>query len=144
MANDCWTGICDAGKVKLPGVWELPMYAVMDDANTPQLMDVYLAGSVANVTNWSNTNFQRHYTGNRQPFGIYVHPSKSHLFSFLIGDLTFFCLFLAHLTNYPGTADTSDLKKGVVDLIQSFAGKEDVWFVTNQQLLSWVRYKKAM
>ncbi|SAL97630.1 hypothetical protein [Absidia glauca] len=119
MANDCWTGICDAGKVKLPGVWELPMYAVMDDANTPQLMDVYLAGSVANVTNWSNTNFQRHYTGNRQPFGIYVHPT--------------------HLTNYPGTADTSDLKKGVVDLIQSFAGKEDIWFVTNQQLLSWMQ-----
>ncbi|CAO3576118.1 unnamed protein product [Absidia cylindrospora] len=119
MANDCWTGICDAGKVKLPGVWELPMYAVMDNANTPQLMDVYLAGSVSDVTGWSNNNFQRHYNGNRQPFGIYVHPT--------------------HLTNFPGTPDASSLKNGVVSLIQSLAGKPDVWFVTNQQLLQWMQ-----
>jgi hypothetical protein len=89
MANDCWTGICAAGKVKLPGVWELPMYAVMDNANTPQLMDVYLAGSVADVTTWSNNNFQRHYTGNRQPFGIYVHPSKYIHTSNMSDTLTF-------------------------------------------------------
>ncbi|ORZ08349.1 hypothetical protein BCR42DRAFT_455530 [Absidia repens] len=119
MANDCWTGICDAGKVKLPGVWEVPMYAVMDNANTPQLMDVYLAGSVADVTSWSNANFERHYNGNRQPFGIYVHPT--------------------HLTNFPGTPDASALKNSVVSLIKSLAGKPDVWFVTNQQLLQWMQ-----
>lgn len=52
------------------------MYAVLDNSSTPQLMDVYLAGSVSDVTAWTNTNFDRHYNGNRQPFGIYVHPSK--------------------------------------------------------------------
>ncbi|ORX57390.1 hypothetical protein DM01DRAFT_1319238 [Hesseltinella vesiculosa] len=119
MANDCWTGICAAGQVKLPGVWELPMYAVMDNASTPQLMDVYLAGSMSDVTTWSQTNFQRHYTGNRQPFGIYVHPT--------------------HMTNYPGMPDVSALKNGVVSIIQSLAGKPDVWFVTNQQLLQWMQ-----
>lgn len=49
MANDCWTGICAAGQVKLPGLWEIPMYSVLDNASVPQLMDVYLAGSPADV-----------------------------------------------------------------------------------------------
>lgn len=53
------------------------MYAVNDNKNTAQLMDVYLAGSPSDVTAWSETNFERHYNGNRAPFGIYVHPSKS-------------------------------------------------------------------
>lgn len=53
------------------------MYAVLDNASTAQLMDVYLAGSVSDVQAWTSTNFDRHYNGNRQPFGIYVHPSKS-------------------------------------------------------------------
>lgn len=74
LANDCWSGVC--GTPKLPGVWEIPMYAVVDSSGTAQLMDVYLAGSVSDVTQWSNTNFERHYNGTRQPFGIYIHPSK--------------------------------------------------------------------
>lgn len=53
------------------------MYAVNDNKNTAQLMDVYLAGTPSDVTAWSETNFERHYNGNRAPFGIYVHPSKS-------------------------------------------------------------------
>lgn len=50
MANDCWTGICAAGQVKLPGLWEIPMYSVLDTTNVPQLMDVYLAGTPADTT----------------------------------------------------------------------------------------------
>jgi hypothetical protein len=76
MANDCWTGICGAGQVKLPGVWEIPMHAVLDNASIPQLMDVYLAGTPDAVTSWSQAAFDKKYNGNRQPFGIYVHPSK--------------------------------------------------------------------
>lgn len=52
------------------------MYAVNDNTNTAQLMDVYLAGTPSDVTTWSQTNFDRHYNGNRAPFGIYIHPSK--------------------------------------------------------------------
>lgn len=58
------------------------MYAVQNAAGTAQLMDVYLAGSPSEVTTWSNTNFDRHYNGNRQPFGIYIHPSKLALCNF--------------------------------------------------------------
>lgn len=75
LANDCWNNVCGS-ELKLPGVWEIPMYAVQDNAGTAQLMDVYLAGSPSDVTAWSNANFDRHYNGNRQPFGIYIHPSK--------------------------------------------------------------------
>ncbi|KAI8147378.1 hypothetical protein BJV82DRAFT_344932 [Fennellomyces sp. T-0311] len=119
MANDCWTGICAAGAVKLPGVWEIPMYAVLDNASMPQLMDVYLAGSDADVSSWTSTNFDRHYNGNRQPFGIYVHPT--------------------HLTTYPGLPDPSATKKALVDVIQSITSKPDVWVVSNAQLLEWMK-----
>ncbi|CDS03170.1 hypothetical protein LRAMOSA00572 [Lichtheimia ramosa] len=118
MANDCWTGICSAN-VKLPGVWEVPMYAVMDNASQAQLMDVYLAGSISDVKQWTSTNFDRHYNGNRQPFGIYVHPT--------------------HLTTFPGLEDPSAMKQGVVEVIKEITSKPDVWVVTNAQLLQWMK-----
>ncbi|KAI8880236.1 hypothetical protein K501DRAFT_287004 [Backusella circina FSU 941] len=117
MANDCWTGICN--QVKLPGLWEIPMYSVMNNASVPQLMDVYLSGTPNDVTAWSNAAFDKHYNGNRQPFGIYVHPT--------------------HLTSYPGLADPKDMLNGVIDFIHSMGKKQDVWFVTNQQLLQWMK-----
>ncbi|KAI8371499.1 uncharacterized protein BYT42DRAFT_580470 [Radiomyces spectabilis] len=120
MANDCWTGICASGQVKLPGVWEVPMYAVMNNLSVPQLMDVYLAGTPDDVKKWSLDAFDKHYNGGRQPFGIYVHPT--------------------HLTAVPGMPDTTPLLDGVVSLIQELAKKPDVWFVTNQQLLQWMKH----
>lgn len=118
LANDCWNNVCGSD-LKLPGVWEIPMYAVNDNKNTAQLMDVYLAGTPSDVTAWSETNFERHYNGNRAPFGIYVHPT--------------------HLTNYPSLPDMSAQKAAVVSFIQSLASKPDVWFVTNDQLLQWMQ-----
>lgn len=53
MANDCWTGVCDPN-LKLPGLWEVPMYAVMNNASVPQLMDVYLAGTPEDVNKCKN------------------------------------------------------------------------------------------
>ncbi|KAI9027447.1 hypothetical protein CLU79DRAFT_739243 [Phycomyces nitens] len=119
MANDCWTGICAAGQVKLPGVWEVPMYAVLDNKSIPQLMDVYLAGEPQDVTQWSMDAFNKKYEGNRQPFGVYVHPT--------------------HLTTYPGLPDPKPMLDGVLSFLQTIAAKPDVWFVTNQQLLQWMK-----
>ncbi|KAG1456387.1 hypothetical protein G6F56_006841 [Rhizopus delemar] len=118
LANDCWNNVCGS-KLQLPGIWEIPMYAVLDNASTAQLMDVYLSGSPSDVTAWSNANFDRHYNGNRQPFGIYVHPT--------------------HLTNSAGLPDVSPQKNAVVDFIQSLQSKPDVWFVSNEQLLQWMQ-----
>ncbi|KAL7324530.1 hypothetical protein PS15p_209711 [Mucor circinelloides] len=119
MANDCWTGICAAGQVKLPGLWEIPMYSVLDNASVPQLMDVYLAGSPADVKQWSQAAFDKHYNGNRQPFGIYVHPT--------------------HLTTFAGLPDPKDMYNGVIEFIQSISQQPNVWFVTNQQLLQYMK-----
>ncbi|KAI8637392.1 hypothetical protein BD408DRAFT_424593 [Parasitella parasitica] len=119
MANDCWTGICGAGQTKLPGLWEIPMYAVLDNISTPQLMDVYISGQPEDVTKWSLDTFNKHYNGGRQPFGIYVHPT--------------------HLTGYPGLPDPAPKLDGLVSLIKTLSEKPDVWFVTNQQLLQWMK-----
>lgn len=76
LANDCWTGICGSSQLKAPGLWEIPMYAVFDKTQAAQLMDVYIAGEPADFKEWSLKTFNDHYNGGRQPFGIYVHPSK--------------------------------------------------------------------
>ncbi|RUS16225.1 hypothetical protein BC937DRAFT_91474 [Endogone sp. FLAS-F59071] len=119
LANDCWSGVCGASQLKLPGVWEIPMASVVDNTGIPQLMDVYLAGTTGNVTDWYNTNWQRHYNGNRSPFGIYVHPT--------------------HLTNYVGLPDTTADLNMMLSIITNLASQPDVWFVTNQQLLEWMK-----
>ncbi|KAI9321905.1 hypothetical protein BX666DRAFT_1851080 [Dichotomocladium elegans] len=116
MANNCWMGICGT---KVPGVWEIPMYAVQDDKGIPQLMDVYMAGTPEQVTKWSQDAFDAHYNGKRQPFGIYIHPT--------------------HLTGYPGLPDPNPKLYGLVSFIQSIAKRPNVWFVTNQQLLQWMK-----
>ncbi|KAI8343611.1 hypothetical protein BC941DRAFT_465778 [Chlamydoabsidia padenii] len=118
MANDCWTGVCDPA-LKLPGLWEVPMYAVMGSGNVPQLMDVYLAGSPQDVTKWSMDTFNKHYNGGRQPFGIYVHPT--------------------HLSSYPGLPDPKPLLDSVVNLIKTVSEMKDVWVVSNEQLLYWMK-----
>ncbi|KAG0171782.1 hypothetical protein DFQ30_000389 [Apophysomyces sp. BC1015] len=115
MANDCWTGICGPNQVKLPGLWEIPMYSVQDNGSIPQLMDVYMAGAPEDTTKWSTDAFNKHYTGGRQPFGIYVHP------------------------RYPGLSDPAPKLDGLVSFIKSISQKPDVWLVTNQQLLQWMK-----
>ncbi|CAO3692500.1 unnamed protein product [Rhizopus stolonifer] len=117
MANDCWSGICAQNKI--PGLWEIPMYSVLDNVSTPQLMDVYLSGQPEDVTKWSLEAFEKHYHGGRQPFGIYVHPT--------------------HLTVYAGLSDPTPKLDGLISFIKTLSEKQDVWFVTNQQLIQWMK-----
>ncbi|KAI9471047.1 MAG: hypothetical protein EXX96DRAFT_466315, partial [Benjaminiella poitrasii] len=119
MANDCWTGICSDPLSKIPGLWEIPMHAVPDNTSTPQLMDVYIAGKPEDTMKWSMDAFNKRYQGTRQPFGIYVHPT--------------------HLTGYPGLPDPAPKLDALVSFIKSLSEKPDVWFVTNSQLLQWMK-----
>ncbi|KAG0005532.1 hypothetical protein BGZ65_010856 [Modicella reniformis] len=75
LANDCWTGICDKNVVE-PGMWEIPMHAIMDNSEPAKAlsMDPQLSGTKEVVTGWLKDNFNRHYQGTRQPFGIFLHP----------------------------------------------------------------------
>lgn len=130
LANDCWNGDCAAGVVNVPGLWEIPMSAVVSPDQTAWLMDIYTSGSVTTLPNtaasedtildWYKTNFARHYSGGRAPMGVYVHPT--------------------HITNIPGLPDAT----ASLAMLQSFlswaAAQPNVWFVTNQQLLQWMQH----
>ncbi|CAO3674219.1 unnamed protein product [Umbelopsis ramanniana] len=118
LANDCWKGVCDPS-LKVPGLFEIPMYSVIDGSGTDRLMDVYLDGQPSDAKAWTLKTFESHYNGNRQPFGIYVHPT--------------------HLTTQAGGPDANERLSALVSAIQEMATKKDVWFVTNLQLVEWMK-----
>jgi len=128
MANNCLAvpGTCK-GEPKLPGFWEIPMYAFFDDVG-PHLMDPWLdnanGASSANdaaTLSYMQKTFTAHYSGNRQPIGLYMHP--------------------IHLSRtYPGV----NARKSTIDMINAFLDwaqqQQNVWIVSNEQLLDWVRH----
>lgn len=123
LANDCLTfdGIC-SGLPKLPGFWEIPMYAIFDGSgpNGIHLMDPWLDGTNANCSNWMKNTFADHYNGQRQPFGLYTHP-----------------IHIA--TGYPGVADPTSTIAMINDFVDWAQQQDNVWIVNNRQLLDWVR-----
>ncbi|EPQ60095.1 hypothetical protein GLOTRDRAFT_134849 [Gloeophyllum trabeum ATCC 11539] len=131
MANDCLAveGSCK-GEPKLPGFWEIPMYAFFDNRGVagPHLMDPWLdSANGASAVNDSATleymkkTFTDHYNGNRQPIGLYTHP--------------------IHLSRtYPGV----EVSNSTINMINAFLDwaqeQQNVWIVSNEQLLDWVRH----
>jgi len=130
MANNCLSvpGTCK-GEPKLPGFWEIPMYAFFDNrgGNGPHLMDPWLdAANGATKVNDSATleymknTFTAHYNGNRQPIGLYTHPIHTS-------------------STYPGV----NPPKSTINMINAFLDwaqeQQNVWIVSNEQLLAWVR-----
>jgi peptidoglycan/xylan/chitin deacetylase (PgdA/CDA1 family) len=130
LANDCLSvpNICK-GEPKLPGFWEIPMYAFFDNKGVagPHLMDPWLdAANGANSVNNSATleymknTFTAHYNNNRQPIGLYTHPIHVSL-------------------SVPGS--TAD--KAMVAMINEFLDwaqeQQNVWIVSSEQLLAWVQ-----
>ncbi|KAJ3041107.1 hypothetical protein HK097_002377, partial [Rhizophlyctis rosea] len=108
---------------KLPGLWEIPMYALldkdgkvwasMDPIINPQLNDYDKA-----LDNLKKT-FDVHYE-KKLPMGLYQHISQ------LVAWVAF-----------------GDDKRKKQDLLTAFFAytqqKSDVYFVTNQQLLAWIK-----
>ncbi|KAF8215642.1 hypothetical protein K438DRAFT_1561140 [Mycena galopus ATCC 62051] len=130
MANDCLAvaNSCK-GQPVLPGFWEIPMYAYFDQGGEEgvHLMDPWLdkanGESAVNDTatlEYMQATFMAHYNGNRQPIGLYTHP--------------------IHLsTTYPGV----DPSNSTINMINQFLDwvqvQQDVWIVSNEQLLAWVQ-----
>jgi hypothetical protein len=46
---------------------------------------------------------------------------------------------VAHLTTQAGGPDASEKLSAIVSAIQEMAAKKDVWFVTNLQLVEWMK-----
>ncbi|TNY20211.1 hypothetical protein DMC30DRAFT_417191 [Rhodotorula diobovata] len=123
VANNCLeqSAICQ-GRLKLPGLWEIPMYSTFGDSQSDiHLMDPWLdSDKPEDVLEWLKFSFLTHYDGNRQPFGLYSHP-----------------IHLA--TGYPGVDDPIAMREMLqqfLDWVQAF---DDVWIVSNAQLLAWMR-----
>ncbi|KAF5313065.1 hypothetical protein D9619_002538 [Psilocybe cf. subviscida] len=131
MANNCLSvpGTCQ-GEPKLPGFWEIPMYAFFDDrgVNGPHLMDPWLdnanGASTINDTatlNYMKNTFTAHYSNNRQPIGLYTHP--------------------IHLsTTYPGVNPSQSTIAMINNFLDWAQQQQDVWIVSNQQLLDFMRH----
>ncbi|KDN49056.1 hypothetical protein RSAG8_02409, partial [Rhizoctonia solani AG-8 WAC10335] len=129
LANDCLSvaGICN-GEPKLPGLWEIPMYAIFDERGVegPHLMDPWLdvdtsgANNITAVGQWMRNTFTAHYQNNRQPFGLYTHP--------------------IHVApDVPGVANPTAMVKMINEFIDWAQQQQNVWIVSNEQLLAWVR-----
>ncbi|KAJ7656978.1 hypothetical protein DFH06DRAFT_466784 [Mycena polygramma] len=130
MANDC-LDVADSckGQPVLPGFWEIPMYAYFDNrgAAGAHLMDPWLdtanGESVINDTatlEYMKNTFTAHYTGNRQPIGLYTHP--------------------IHLsTTYPGVNPSNSTINMINEFLDWAQEQQNVWIVNNEQLLAWVQ-----
>ncbi|KAJ3038303.1 hypothetical protein HDV00_000814 [Rhizophlyctis rosea] len=119
--EDCGSG----ANFKYPGLWEIPMYALlntqggvwasMDPIINPQLNDYDTA-----LNNLKYT-FQVHYD-KRLPFGLYQHLAQ----------------YVAWNAQYPN--DEKAKQKLLLDFITWTQTQfKDVWYVTNTQLLNWIK-----
>ncbi|KAL0951940.1 hypothetical protein HGRIS_008592 [Hohenbuehelia grisea] len=130
MANDCLAvpGSCK-GEPKLPGFWELPMYAFFDNkgAAGPHLMDPWLDAANGDTKvndsatlDYMKNTFTAHYNGNRQPIGLYTHP--------------------IHLSrSIPGSTASNSTINMVNAFLDWAQQQPNVWIVSSEQLLAWVQ-----
>ncbi|TDG50568.1 hypothetical protein AWZ03_002872 [Drosophila navojoa] len=104
--QDCQIGPCpDAA---LPGVWVNPMVTWTDtEGYSCSMIDACAfppADDVDALFEWMLENFNRHYKGNRAPFGMYLHAAW---FSRGRNYFAAFKKFMQHLTTYPDVYMTS-------------------------------------
>lgn len=101
-------------KLTYPGFWEIPMVA-LTDLNGGKCS---MADGCSHCTTEDGIyemlmkNFERHYTSNRAPFGLYYHASW-----FLI----------------------PHRQEGFVRFLEDMLKRDDVYFVTALQMLDWLR-----
>ncbi|KAI0673863.1 hypothetical protein C8Q78DRAFT_969284 [Trametes maxima] len=130
MANDCLAvdGLCK-GEPKLPGFWEVPMYGLFDTRGVdgPHLMDPWLdTADGQNAVNdtatlqYLKSTFSAHYSGKRQPLGLYTHP--------------------IHVSRtVPGTTVTNSTINMINQFLDWAQEQPNTWIVSSEQLLAWVR-----
>ncbi|ESK93243.1 chitin deacetylase-like isoform e [Moniliophthora roreri MCA 2997] len=130
MANDCLMveGTCK-GQLKLPGFWEIPMYAFFDKRGVagPHLMDPWLdtANGNSKVNNtatleYMKETFTAHYNGNRQPIGLYTHPIHLSL-------------------TYPGISRPNNTIAMINNFLDWAQEQQNVWIVSSEQLLAYTQ-----
>ncbi|KAI9011618.1 hypothetical protein DFJ74DRAFT_710532 [Hyaloraphidium curvatum] len=118
LADECFTGVCDNLDTRFPGLWEIPMYQLHypADGSILGLMDPQFAGT-EEILDMFKYNFRNHWQTSRAPFGIYLHTA------WILNDPTNRLSILTRFFEWTQTEFPSN----------------SVWWVSNQQLLSWLR-----
>ncbi len=108
-AQECHSGECP--QYNYPGLWQVPMWMLLDEANRPMaVMDP--PGTRDSLLNLFSHNFDQRHQGNRAPLGIFLHA---------------------------GWLSNPQHVQAVNDFIQYANTHNDVWFVTNRQLIEWIK-----
>ncbi|XP_017858200.1 PREDICTED: uncharacterized protein LOC108610544 isoform X10 [Drosophila arizonae] len=110
--HDCMIPPCPTRSY--PGVWQVPMVMWQDlNGGRCSMGDACSNPSDAEgVTKMIMKNFERHYTTNRAPFGLFYHA--------------------AWFTQ-------PHHKEGFIKFLDAINAMPDVWIITNWQALQWVR-----
>jgi hypothetical protein len=110
--HDCMIPPCPTKSY--PGVWEVPMVMWQDlNGGRCSMGDACSnPGEAENVFKMIMKNFERHYTTNRAPFGLFYHA--------------------AWFTQ-------PHHKEGFIKFLDAINAMKDVYIVTNWQALQWVR-----
>ena len=100
-----------------PGVWEVPLVGLTAERTGEicySMVDSYVPTSTEDAYHYLRSNFDRHYSTNRAPYGIYMHAAW----------------FLQHPNmTFPA----------LERLIGELAEMDDVWLVSVSQMLDWMR-----
>ncbi|XP_030564996.1 uncharacterized protein LOC115765518 isoform X2 [Drosophila novamexicana] len=110
--HDCMIPPCPTRSY--PGVWQVPMVMWQDlNGGRCSMGDACSNPSDSEgVTKMIMKNFERHYTTNRAPFGLFYHA--------------------AWFTQ-------PHHKEGFIKFLDAINAMQDVWIITNWQALQWVR-----
>lgn len=96
-----------------PGMWEMIMNPLDIEGHTCAMVDSCPAHLTEDeMFDMLRTNFERHYTTNRAPFGLYFHT-----------------IWFKEKRNF----------RALMRFIDEMIKKQDVWFVTNYQAIEWMR-----
>ncbi|KAJ3015583.1 hypothetical protein HKX48_004540 [Thoreauomyces humboldtii] len=120
-AVGCVSGTCD-GNFTYPGLWEVPLFTLINTdltENSPMDPNPVPGGTAgeptaAEILALLKFNFLRHYNGTRSPMGIYIHAATQISLPDRLAAFTGFLQWVQD--NYV----------------------DDVYWVNNQQLISWM------
>ncbi|XP_044598906.1 mucin-12 isoform X1 [Cotesia glomerata] len=112
LFHDCMIPPCPTRSY--PGLWEVPMVMWQDlNGGRCSMGDACSNPPTANgVYKMLIKNFERHYTTNRAPFGLFYHA--------------------AWFTQ-------PHHKEGFISFLDTIVAMDDVWVITNTQAIEWVR-----
>jgi hypothetical protein len=112
-AQTCFVGECP--KKAYPGLFEVPMWNWYS-AQGGLYSGMDPQGSYAELTELFQRMFTQRYEGNRAPLGLFIHPAWT---------------------------SSDDHVRAFNDFATWALAKSNVWFVTNRQLVEWMRNPQA-